>query len=50
MLHLPCQKNSKPIGENKPHGTAIRRLLNQRSMRALGRAHDKGIIKEAEGE
>lgn len=46
-LHLPCERNSKPIGENRRHATPIRRLLNQRSMRALGKAHDKGIIKDA---
>lgn len=47
MRHVPCEQNSKPVGDNKPHGTPIRKLLNQRSMRVLGQAFDKGIIKDA---
>jgi len=46
MLFLPVTKNSKPVGDNKTHGTPIRRLLSQRSMRALGKAFDRGVIKE----
>ena len=44
-LRFPVQTNSKPVGHNQKHGTPIRRLLGQRSMRALGKAFDKGIIK-----
>lgn len=46
MLFLPCTQNSKPVGDHQPHGTPIRRLLSQRSMRAVGKAFDSGIIKE----
>ena len=45
-LHTPVAQISKPVGHNQPHGTPIRRLLSQRSMRAIGKAHDRGIIRE----
>lgn len=44
--HLPVEQNSRPVGQRQEHGTPIRRLLGQRSMRVLGQAFDRGIIKE----
>lgn len=45
-LSMPCRDNSFPVGQNKQHGTPIRHLLSQVSMRNIGRAFDKGVVRE----
>lgn len=42
----PHDSNTVYDKSHKPHGTPMRALLSQRSMRAIGQAHDKGIIKK----
>jgi hypothetical protein len=47
QLFNPKDSISSKDGKYEEHATPIRKLLSQRSMRALGKAYDKGIIKEA---
>lgn len=47
-LTLPCEKLTEvqKSAQHTEHGTSIRELIGQDGMRVIGRAYDKGLIRE----